>query len=172
MIWRFMALLACGVLLSGCYESQDLLLDKDAALQPLRAGVHTLIAEDGTVTRLSLSLDPDGWYEVQEIKDGGGDGPHKVLVNALDEDGTRSLYAYATYDGHESAYVYGVIAVNADGGVERKASDCRRAADAKIAADSGADRLTDSCQFNRNDKALLNALKALAKNPKHWDKLD
>src|SRR5262249_22726546 len=118
-IHRLVLLAICGGLLSGCYESQDLLLDRDAARQPLAAGEHRLIGEDGTVTQLRFSLQPDGWYEVQEITADGAEDAHKILVNDLDKDAKHTAYAYATYDGHESAYVYGVLAVGADGHMRR-----------------------------------------------------
>ena len=169
---RMAALLLCGMVLSGCYESQDLLLDSAAARQPIRAGDHTLTDEDGKVTMLRLSPRPDGWYDVQQIDAKGDADAHKVLFNELDRNPQRALFAYATYDGKESAYVYGVLAVTPDGQVRRKSSDCHRKADIKIAASNAAEVHTDTCQFYRNDKALLAALKALAQNPKHWDEVD
>jgi len=169
---RAALLFACSLLLAGCYESQDLLLNADAPSQPLRAGDYKITNEEGEVSAVHVTPRSDGWYDISETEDGEDSGTHRVLLNALDKDGARALYAYAAYDSDEAAYIYGLIAIDAQGQVTKKDSDCHRDADAKIAVEKGGTKLVDSCQFYRNDKALLAALTALAQNPKHWDRID
>jgi hypothetical protein len=172
MMRQWFLLVVAGLLLAGCYESQDLLLDPGAARQPFAAGARSLIEDDKT-TRFVLTPRSDGWYDVQAVEDGSPGAAHKVLLNDLSKDSGRTLYAYATYDSDEGAYVYGILSVDADGRVMKKDADCHREADEKIAEQmGGAKKLVDSCQFYRNDKGLLAALQALAKNPKHWAAFD
>jgi hypothetical protein len=149
-----------AVLLSGCYASRMLLLDPTEAAHPLDDGVYVRASGD----QLRVSLEPDGWYQVEQI---GADGligeSHRALFNAVTLDGGRPGYAIA--EDSDDGFIYAV------GYVERErvylaTPDCADPLDRNAAVDHGGfadddDDMAHNCFF-KNRGALISALTAFA----------
>lgn len=152
----------CACLLSACYASGALLLDPDAAVQPLAEGTYAAAGPTGD--RYRLTIEADGWYDVEPVSATGviGETSH-VLFNVMDPVGGRAAYAVAVEQ--QEGYRYLVVMVEA-----RRAymatPDCGDPLDRGLAVDQGAeasddDAMTRQCIF-KDRSALLAALSAFA----------
>ncbi len=72
------------LLLSGCYESQSMLLDPSAARQPVQGGDWTE-TRGGDSYHDRMIARSDGWYDFyeQDVTTNGNWEHHVVLVNTL-----------------------------------------------------------------------------------------
>jgi len=152
----------CAFVLSGCYASTSLLLDPDAAVQPLPDGVYT---RDGDPDdRFQISVQSDGWYRAERFNDNGTIGEtERVLVNAMDPIGGHPAFAIAveTPDGFDYATAF------TDGGrVFLATPDCSDPLDRGLAVDQSGEGgddtdMTRTCPFHTRG-ALVAALTAFA----------
>ena len=155
-------LAACALLLSGCYASTKLLLDPEAAVQPLPAGIY--VRDGDPDDRFQISIEADGWYRAERFNENGTIGEtERVLVNATDPIGGHPAFAIAveTPDGFDYATAF------TDGGrVFLATPDCGDPLDRNLAVDQTGDAgddadMTRTCPFH-NRGALLAALTAFA----------
>src|ERR1700759_5128435 len=73
-------LLVTVLALCGCYSSNRLLLDPEAAVRPLDEGVYE--REDAEHERVRLTREPDGWYGVERVEANGAIGEtRRTLFN-------------------------------------------------------------------------------------------
>ena len=150
-----------AILLSGCYASNTLLLDGDAATQPLADGVYRRDGDPADAWRVSAA--PDGWYAVERFNANGTVGEtRRAVFNPLGSIGGHPAYAIAveTDDG----FAYAAALVDA-GRVFLAAPDCGDPLDRDLAEDHGGapgdDEASSTCSFH-NRGALLAALGAYA----------
>ncbi len=157
---KTLILLFAALLLSACYASDRLLLDPDAAVQPLADGLYA--RQDGDPARFQLTREPDGWYRAEAVEPGGLLGEsHRLLVNRAGGGGHDFVIAAETADG----FVYAIA--HLDGRrVFLATPDCSDGLDRSLALDQGAtadedDPMTRHCHFRTRD-AVLPALTAFA----------
>ena len=155
-------LLACAALiLGGCYGSSTLLLDPSDAAHPLEDGVYQ---REGDDARYRVSLGSDGWYQIEQIEQGGLIGQtHRVLLNAMTLDGGREGFAVA--EQTDEGYAYAVAYLD-HGRVYLATPDCVDPLDRNDAVDHGAraeddDPMTHICTLKTRG-AVLAALAAYA----------
>lgn len=108
------------MLLTGCYESQGLLLDAGQARQPITTYQDWNYGSGDHRYHARLNPRADGWYDYEEakIKDNGSEDTwkhHTVLLNYLTAAWGYDMYVFGTWDDDERAYFYGVVAVGANG---------------------------------------------------------
>lgn len=181
---RLIILAAAMLLLSGCYESRALLLDPAAARQPITSEKDWTF---GSV-HARLTPKPNGWYDYAESRrsKSGSDGAwttRQVLLNPLLSAKGFDLFVFATYSKDDAAYLYGLVAIGADGAWQSITPSCDSAsADAKwLAADTKAalaagarikaiDEASNVCHFLKRE-TLLTAMRAVAAHPGFWDRL-
>jgi hypothetical protein len=150
-----------GIALSGCYVSNRLLLDATAAAHPLDDGVY--VRDGDEADKIRITLDPDGWYRVEQYNDNGTIGEtHRVLANEATIAG-REGYALAeeTDDGYDYA-----VAVIENNRVYLATPDCSDSLDRDDAVDHGGEQqddeaMTHNCLFKNRD-ALFAALSGFA----------
>jgi hypothetical protein len=175
---------AAALLLTGCYESRELLLDTSAARQPIASEKDWTF---GSV-HARLTPKPNGWYDYAESRrnKAGRDGPwqtRKVLLNPLLSAKGFDVFVFATYSSDDAAYLYGLVAVGADGSWQSVTPSCDSAsADAKwLAADTKAalaagarikaiDEVSNVCHFLKRE-TLFAAMRGVAANPGFWDRV-
>ena len=155
-----------AVCLGGCYASDSLLLDADAAVHPLEDGVYMRDGDakggaapnPGEGGGWRLTLDADGWYEVERLAANGAAGQTgRVLLNPMDAIAGHTAYAAATQT--DRGFAYAVIVTDGPR-VFLAAPDCADPLDRSLAVDQGAqtpddDPMTPSCDFKT--KAALTA---------------
>lgn len=154
-------ILFAALLLSACYDSDQLLLDPDAAVRPLADGLY--VRQGGDKARFQLTQEPDGWYRVEAVEADGLLGEsHRVLVTRASAGGANDyVIAAETPDG----FVYAVA--HLDGRrVFLATPDCADSLDRSLALDQGAtgdedEPMTRRCHFKTRD-AVLPALAAFA----------
>jgi hypothetical protein len=152
-----LSLLLClaALALGACYASNMLLLDPEAAAHPLDDGVYERDSGD----RWRVTLDPDGWYRVEQFNANGTIGEtRRVLFNSLPEKGDN---AFAVAEQTDDGFVY-AVAVKQDERVYLATPDCADPLDASLAVDHGGvaeddDSMTHNCLFKNRD-ALSSAL--------------
>jgi hypothetical protein len=161
-----LAALACASLfLSGCYVSDGLLLNPDAAAHPLDDGVYQRPG-GGDDDKMQVSLRPDGWYDVSSFNPNGTIGEsHRVLLNEEDDLGGRRGFV-AAQEVEDGGYEYAVVFVEANGRVFMATPDCDDPADLADAVDHDGEAqdnegMTHTCLF-RSRAALVAALSAFA----------
>ena len=159
---RSLVLAACAAAIAGCYASRALLLDPDEAAQPLAEG--TYVSDADAANRYRLTLEADGWYDVEQFNANGTIGATRhVLFNALDPVASRAAYAAAVEQGDGYAY----LVVLTDGPkVYLATPDCGDPLDRDVAVDHGGepgddDAMTRNCTFSSRN-ALIAALSAYA----------
>ena len=152
----------CGLALCACYASPGLLLDADAAVQPLLDGVY---ARDGDpADRFQLSETADGWYRVERFNANGTIGEtHRALFTAMALEDGRAAFAIA--EEESDGYAYAVATIT-NGRVQLATPDCADPSDRNLAVDHGGHAdddggMTPACTFH-NRGALLSALAAFA----------
>jgi hypothetical protein len=152
----------CGLALAACYASPGLLLDADAAVQPLLDGVY---ARDGDpADRFQLTESADGWYRVERFNANGTIGEtHRALFTPMALEDGRAAFAIATQT--DDGYAYAVATIT-NGRVQLATPDCVDPSDRNLAVDHGGDEgddggMTPACTFH-NRGALLSALAAFA----------
>jgi hypothetical protein len=156
------AIALCGLLLAACYASPSLLLDADAAVQPLLDGVY--LRDGDPADRFQLTETADGWYRVERFNANGTIGEtHRALFTPMALDDGRPAFAIATQT--EDGYAY-AVAMIANGRVLLATPDCADPADRNLAVDHGGDEgddggMTPACTFHMRG-ALLSALAAFA----------
>jgi hypothetical protein len=150
------------MLLSGCYASPGLLLDSDAAVQPLADGVY---ARDGDpADRFHLTQTADGGYRAERFNANGTLGEtHRLLATPMALDDGRAAFAIA--DRTDEGYAYAVAMIDGRR-VQIATPDCADPADRNLAVDHGGEAdedeaMTPACTFH-NRVALLSALAAFA----------
>jgi hypothetical protein len=162
---RWLLTLAAGLAaltLSGCYVSDALLLNPDAAAHPLEDGVYERPGQHED--RAQVTLRPDGWYDISNFNPNGTIGDtHRVLMNEADLGG-RQGFAFAEAD-EDGGYDYGVVFVEADR-VYLATPDCDDPADRDDAIDHDGEAqddqgMTHTCLFRSRD-TLIAALSAFA----------
>ena len=162
--WKAASLAAvlCGLALAGCYASSGLLLDADAAVQPLIDGVYV---RDGDPTdRFQLTQIAGGGYRVERFNANGTIGEtHRILLTPMALDDGRAAFAVA--EQTDDGYAYAVALID-DGRVQLATPDCADPLDLNLAVDQGGEAdddggMTPACKF-RNRVALLSALAAFA----------
>jgi hypothetical protein len=152
------ALMALSVVpLAGCYTSNGLLLDADAAVRPLADGLYE--RADAEHERIQVSRQPDGWYVVEPFNPNGTIGEtRKVLFNPLD---AGPLKAFAAAEQTDDGFVYAVVIVQGER-VFLATPDCADPLDASLAVDHGGvqaddEAMTHNCVF-RTREAVMTAL--------------
>lgn len=175
---RFVAILAC-ILLTGCYQSQTMLLDTSAPRQPIASNSDYTDTRDGQTYHDRLIARSDGWYDFSEAQRNadGSDGAwetHTILLNDLGYANGWTLYAYGTWDDTEKAYVYGIIAVG--NGLWRSAQPSCGQDDAPglaPAQQAGAqyDSGNGTCTFT-SASALFAALRAYTNTQAFWNSIN
>jgi hypothetical protein len=170
---RIAAILAC-VLLAGCYESQSMLLDPSAARQPVASNSDYTDTRDGQAYHDRLIARSDGWYDFSEAmrNSDGTEGEwetHTVLLNDLGNSNGWALYAYGTWDDTEKAYVYGIVAVGANGVWRSAGPDCSGDDPPGLAPaqQAGAQIGQGICTFT-SASGLLDALRAYTDTAAFW----
>jgi hypothetical protein len=148
--------------LCACYASPGLLLDADAAVQPLLDGVY---ARDGDpADRFQLTETADGWYRVERFNANGTIGEtHRALFTPMALEDGRAAFAIA--EQTDDGYAYAVATI-AGGRVQLATPDCSDPSDRNLAVDHGGGEgddggMTPACTFH-NRGALLSALAAFA----------
>ncbi len=147
--------------LSGCYTSDRLLLDQSAAVHPLDDGVYVRDGDDAD--KIRITLDPDGWYDVEKYNDNGTIGEtRRVLVNEAVIAGREG---YALAEETDEGFDYAVAFVD-DKRVYLATPDCSDSLDRDDAVDHGGepqddDAMTHNCFFKNRD-ALFSALSGFA----------
>lgn len=154
-------LAAAGFALAGCYVSDRLLLDPSAAAHPLDDG--TYVREGDDADKIRITLDPDGWYDVERYNDNGTIGEtHRVLANEATIAGREG---YALAEQTDDGFDYAVAFVDNDR-VYLATPDCSDSLDRDDAVDHGGEQqddeaMTHNCLF-RNRDALFAALSGFA----------
>ena len=156
-------LAAASPALAGGYASSGLLLNPDASVQPLLEGVY--VREGDPDDRFRVTLDADGWCELERINANGTIGEtRRLLINIIGLESGGGAFALAE-QAADGGYAYAVVRV--DGGrVQLATPDCADPADRNLAVDQGAEPdddgpMTPTCTFH-NRVALLSALAAFA----------
>jgi hypothetical protein len=189
---RLTILVAVLVLVSGCYESNELLLDSAAARQPIAHNRDWIYDSGNRHNHARLSLRPDGWYDYSEasIEAGGKEGPwhsRAVLLNflgAVHSFGVDyDVFVYATYNQNDSAYLYGLVVVGKDGYWQTIMPNCDPAnanakwlqSDTKAAQAAGAnikaiDEVDRVCHFTTHDQ-LYAAMRTVVAEPGFWERV-
>lgn len=160
--WLLPAVLAAAsVSLSGCYVSDRLLLDPSAAVHPLDDG--TYVREGDDADKIRITLDPDGWYDIERYNDNGTIGEtRRVLAN----EGTfAGREGYALAEQTDEGFDYAVAFVDNDR-VYLATPDCSDSLDRDDAVDHGGEQqddeaMTHNCLFKNRD-ALFGALSGFA----------
>ncbi len=168
------------LLLTGCYESPDLLLDAGQARQPITAYQDWNYGSGDHRYHARLNPRGDGWYNYEEAKldDSGKEGEwkhHTVLLNYLTAAAGYDIYVFGTWDDTEHAYLYGVVAVGTNGFWQSVTPSCdpmggdeawveRDTANAKAAGAVVKSGDSEICQFSSRDQ-LFAALRAVANEP-------
>jgi hypothetical protein len=143
--------------LGACYASHTLLLDPDAAVQPLEDGVYA--RDGGDHGRWRIGRDPDGWYRVEAFNPNGTLGQtRRALFNALP---LGAVKAFAIAEETDDGFVY-AVAVKQGERVYLATPDCADPLDKGLAVDHGGqpeddDSMTHNCFFRTRD-AVLSAL--------------
>ena len=157
-----LAAILCGFGLAGCYASSGLLLDADAAVQPLLDGVY--VRDDDPEDRFQLTQTAGGGYRVERFNVNGTIGQtHHILLTPMALDDGRAAFAVA--EQTDDGYAYAVALI--DGGrVQLATPDCADPLDLNLAVDQGGEAdddigMTPACKF-RDRVALLSALAAFA----------
>jgi len=157
-----LALILCGLLLGGCYASSGLLLEADAAVQPLLDGVYAREGDPGD--RFQVTQATDGWYRVDNFNANGTIGEtHRVLFTPMPLADGRAAFAIAEQTG--DGFAYAVVLIDR-GRVQLATPDCSDPADRNLAVDQGGGEdddngMTPTCSFHSRG-ALLAALAAFA----------
>lgn len=189
---RLMILVAVLVLVSGCYESNELLLDSAAARQPITHNRDWTYGSGDRRHHARLSLRPDGWYDYAEarLNANGSEGPWQaraVLLNFLTSTSAYAVdydvFVYATYNRNDSAYLYGLVVVGKDGFWQTIMPNCDPAnanpkwlqSDTKAAQAAGAnikaiDEVERVCLFATREQ-LLTAMRAVMAEPGFWERV-
>ncbi len=189
---RLTILVAVMVLVSGCYESNELLLDSAAARQPITHNRDWFYDSGNRHTHARLSLRPDGWYDYSEtrVEAGGKEGPWQARAVLLNYLATTSVFAvdydvfvYATYNRNDSAYLYGLVVVGKDGFWQTIMPNCDPAnanakwlqSDTKAAQAAGAnikgiDEVDRVCHFTTREQ-LYGAMRAVMADPGFWERV-
>ena len=158
---RAAAVLAASLGLSGCYESETMLLDEHAAAQPLASQGASCAGDVGeNQTKAQLTAQPDGWYLWQcQNEDGSWEKGDRVLLNALGgRDGYR-VYVLGAEDPGSS--IYGLVEVSADGRWYSHLPSCDHSDEDRAgAAAAGAAMNKDTCDFTSREQ-LFAAMKAI-----------
>ena len=147
--------------LAACYASPGLLLDADAAIQPLLDGVY--VRDGDPADRFQLTETADGWYRVERFNANGtiGETRRALFTPMALEDG-RAAFAIAVQT--DDGYTY-AVAMLTNGRVQLATPDCADPSDRNLAVDHGGDadddELMTACTFH-NRGALLSALAAFA----------
>ena len=177
----------CALLLSGCYESNGLLLDASASRQPIQGYQDWTYGSGDHRYHARLNPRSDGWYEYEEAKisDDGSEGDwkhHTVLLNDLDSANGADVYVYGTWDDDEKAYFYGVVAVRPGGEWQSITPNCDPLGadddwydpDVAAAKAAGASVTSkddeDVCTFTDRD-TLFQAMRNVVANPNFWDRV-
>ena len=181
MNFKIVFAIAAGLLLAGCYESQTNLLNPAAARQPIASNSGWTDTRSDSTYHNRLSIRSDGWYDFSEAEIGqdGKEGDwetHTVLLNDLGSRNGWALYAFASWDTSEKAYVYGIVGVG--NGTWRSAQpSCDTTADSPpevgIAVQAGARHDNDKgiCVFS-DSASLLTALRNYSETDGFWKKLN
>jgi len=161
--WLLVAAAGLATLtLCGCYVSDSLLLNPDAAAHPIDDGVYERPGQHED--RAQVSLRPDGWYDVSNFNPNGSIGDtQRILMNEADVGG-RPGYVFAEAE-EDGGYQYGVAFVE-QGRVYLATPDCNDPEDREDAIDHGGEAqddqgMTHTCLF-RSRAALVAALSAFA----------
>jgi hypothetical protein len=171
------------LLLSGCYESQSMLLDPSAARQPVQGGDWTE-TRGGDSYHDRMIARSDGWYDFyeQDVTTNGNWEHHVVLVNTLGSSRGYVTYAYGSWDDDEKAYVYGIAVILSDGSWHTVQPNCDDTnidpVEKGVALQQGATIIKDGspqggdvCEFD-NTGSLLAALNAYAQTDDFWNRLN
>jgi hypothetical protein len=143
------ALAGAALLLSGCYVSDELLLDTSSAVTPLADGTYANGSD-----RKYLTSSGDGQYLVYYYnKDGSLMSSADRMYMVRDEDlelGSEYVYLYAKEDS-DIGWIYGLIVVDGNAVYEMH-PDCDIADDRDIATKDGArysadEDFGDECVF-------------------------
>jgi hypothetical protein len=123
-----------ALLLSGCYISDDLLLDSGSAQTPLSNGTYASAGD-----KVDISARSDGWYDVYTyFKDGSrSSSPDRLLLNRAADLETSSNYVYYFASEDETlGWIYGLIVVEGNAVYEVR-PDCEHTNDADIGRGEG-----------------------------------
>lgn len=178
---RIIAVCLAAVLLSGCYESNSMLLDTKLAQQPVKHHLDWKYAADEDTYHARLVPRPDGWYDYAEaeVNSDGSEGSWErrpVLLNLLRKDKTADVYMLGTWDEQEKAYLYGLVVVKPDGQWRIVMPNCDQFSargnwseqDRAAAWSSGS---TMQCQFS-NAFALRSAMNKLVNGAGFWQRAE
>ncbi len=149
---------AAAMMLGGCYQSEQLLLDSTRAANPLQPGDYGRV----TGKQYNVVYDQHSWYRVRSFDSRGGlvaGLGNVVLINrAADFDrGEDKGYVFAAKD--QNGYAYGILVVDRYGRVAVGKPTCSGGKDRGIAEAVGATvekiRTEKACRFT--DRAQLMA---------------
>lgn len=116
---RWLLLAAIGLMVSGCYESGEMLLDPQAARQPVTRAQDWKYTNSAGTFHATLTPRRDGWYDYSEAAvsgDGSEDSPdqHRVLLNFLDRVQGADIYVLGFWNEDEHAFMYGLAVMRPD----------------------------------------------------------
>jgi hypothetical protein len=153
---------AATLALSGCYESEKLLLDPKQAATPLAEGRQTTTGKDGKAETVEVFLDPDRWYRVRSE----GEDERVLFVPLSGRPGAAPRYAFA--EAETKSFIYGV-AHRRDGQLYFALPSCGEAKARAAAVRPGAkaerpDAIAPICTF-KTRSSLIAALRQYADHP-------
>ena len=179
--------LAClaALLLAGCYESSEMLLDASQARQPIKAGQDWKYGNGDRVYHARLTPRPDGWYDFAEARvDGDGtDGSWEqrtALLNFLKNQRGADIFIVGTWDEGEGTYLYGLVVVQPNGAWQSVVPNCDRFTasggwhDSDLAAAQKAFASQTARGFGcffRNAASLKRAMNHVVSAPGFWERV-
>lgn len=185
---RYWIILVTGLLLAGCYESEGMLLSASDARQPITTYQDWNYGNGEHRYHARLNPRGDGWYAYDEAKidASGREGSWKhytVLLNYLTAANGYDVFVYGTYNDDEHAYMYGVVAVGANGFWQSITPNCDPVnaesawykPDLDAATRAGAvvkniGEMEDICQFS-SQAALFQAMRNVVAEPGFWNRV-
>lgn len=183
---RAMVLALAGLLLAGCYESNQMLLNPGMAAQPIKTAADWKYQSDGDTYHAKLRPRSDGWYEFEEaqVNSDGSEGTpdhHALLLNYLERADTNDVYVFGTWNERESTFMYGIAVIRPDHTWRLLIPNCDSFTarggwasvdvDAAVKAAAQTPRGQYGCFFT-SDQSLRRAMRNLVETKTFWQRLD
>jgi hypothetical protein len=175
-----------GFTLTGCYESDHMLLDASQARQPITQYQDWTYSHGDSKYHDRMNPRSDGWYEYDEapVNSDGSDGTwehHNVLLNYLESANGADIYVAGMWDDGEKAYVYGVIVDFPNGRWQSIFPSCDSVMGdekwepldhtAAVNAGAQANENKGACTF-ASAEVLFQAMRNLVDEPGFWDRVE
>ncbi len=185
---RTAVLVLSALLLSGCYESNSLLLDTSQARQPLTAAKDWTTSNAEGKVHASATPRSDGWYDYTEanVSPKGKEGAkrrHAVLLNFLTNANGKDIFVYGTKHTSGAGYFYGVVVLSPDNTWKTVTPSCDpvradqtwykpdiAAAKKAGASVKSAVEKADACVFTSRE-ALFQAMRNVVASTGFWDRV-